>query len=295
MNDINLNSLKIFLVVANSKSFLEASNKLFISQPAVSKSISNLESELGVNLFYRVNKGVVLTPQGEILLKYLTEARNLIESCSRIIQSMNDTNSGSLVIGVQSHIVRNYFMSKIKDFRTKYPNISIVVRDLSTEKLLDGLEKREIDFVIDSSPIKTIYNNIEIEPIKTLDMTFIKSTEYDAKIKKISDLENSTVIFPINRSSLRKNLEKRLKELNVTVTPKLEFETEDLIIESVRRNLGIGYVVKDSVEYLVESKQIEYIDFKEKLPTMEINLVYIGEYLNKIAEKFILEEIKNEE
>ena len=55
MDNINLNSLKIFLEVANSKSFLDASNKLFISQPAISKSMSKLEEDLGIVLFYRAN------------------------------------------------------------------------------------------------------------------------------------------------------------------------------------------------------------------------------------------------
>ena len=73
MDDINLNSLKIFYEVANSKSFLDAANKLLVSQPAVSKSMSKLEEDLGVLLFYRDNKGIELTPSGEILYKYLKD------------------------------------------------------------------------------------------------------------------------------------------------------------------------------------------------------------------------------
>ena len=58
MNDLNMNSLKIFLEVANSNSFLEASNKLYVSQPAISKSMSKLEEDWNVTLFYRANKGI---------------------------------------------------------------------------------------------------------------------------------------------------------------------------------------------------------------------------------------------
>ena len=58
MNDLNMNSLKIFLEVANSNSFLEASNKLYVSQPAISKSMLKLEEDLNVTLFYRANKGI---------------------------------------------------------------------------------------------------------------------------------------------------------------------------------------------------------------------------------------------
>lgn len=83
MNDLNMNSLKIFLEVANSNSFLEASNKLYVSQPAISKSMSKLEEDLNVTLFYRANKGISLTPSGEILYNYLKKAEDLLLTCQR--------------------------------------------------------------------------------------------------------------------------------------------------------------------------------------------------------------------
>ena len=76
--------------------------------------------------------------------------------------------------------------------------------------------------------------------------------------------------------------------------PKLEFETEELIIEAVRRNLGIGYVVSFAIEYLIDANILEKINVKEKLPNVEINLLCIDNYLTNIAKLFIKEEIKDE-
>lgn len=140
MNDLNMNSLKIFLEVANSNSFLEASNKLYVSQPAISKSMSKLEEDLNVTLFYRTNKGISLTPSGEILYNYLKKAEDLLLTCQRELTSINDIEESSLVIGVQSHIVRNYLMNKIDDFRLKHPKIKIELIDMSTNQLLEQLE-----------------------------------------------------------------------------------------------------------------------------------------------------------
>ncbi len=291
MKDINLNSLRIFLEVANCKSFLEASNKLFITQPAVSRSISNLEADLNVTLFYRANKGIMLTPEGEVLLNYLNECKNLLESCERDLESMNNSENGKIVIGVQSHIARNYLIPKMKDFREKHPNINIVLIDLSTNDLIESLEKRKIDLVIDSSPIESIYNNLEVEPIKVLDTIFIKSSDNKNEITKLSDLRKENVVLPLARGSLRKNLNKLFNEKGIEVEPILEYGTEELIIDSVRRNMGVGYVVKDAVEYLVDEGIIEYINLDEKLPTLEINLVYVNKFLNNISRKFIEEEI----
>ncbi len=291
MKDINLNSLRIFHEVANCKSFLEASNRLFITQPAVSRSISNLEDDLGVKLFYRANKGIILTPEGKVFLNYLNECKNLLESCERVIESMNNSENGKIIIGVQSHIVRNYLMQKMKHFREKHPSINIVLIDLSTSDLIESLEKRKVDIVIDSSPIDSIYNNLEIIPIKSLETSFIKSTENKDKITKLSDLKNECLILPIARSSIRQNINNLFKEKNIDIEASLEFGTEELIIDSVRRNMGVGYVVKDAVQYLVDENIIEYVKVSEKLPTLEINLVYINNFLTNVARLFIEEEI----
>jgi len=293
MNGINLNSLRIFYEVATSKSFLEASNRLFISQPAVSKSISKLEEDLGVVLFYRANKGITLTSFGEVLYKYLKETKDLLQSCERVLVSMNNTEEGNIVIGVQSHIVRNFLMDKIDNFRLKHPKINITLIDLSTRALIEQLEEQKIDFIVDSSPIDTVYNNINIEPICKLNTCFIKSQKLEKEINKLEDLNEQNLILPTPRSSLRKNLNKILEAKEIGVKPILEFDTEELIIDAVRRNLGIGYVIENAIKYLVDAKIIDYVKVDETLPQIELNLLYITNYLPKVAKIFIEEEIKN--
>ena len=294
MNNINLNSLKIFLEVANSKSFLDASNKLFISQPAISKSMSKLEEDLGIQLFYRANKGITLTPSGETLYRYLQKTKDLLLSCERALISMNDIEEGKIVIGVQSHIVRNYLMDKIASFRTNHPKMIIELVDMSTNLLIERLEERRIDFVVDSSPIDTVYNNVKIEPICSLNTCFVKSVYNTHNIKSLQSLKRESLILPASRSSLRKNLNKCCEGSGVILNPILEFETEELIIEATRRNLGVGYVVESAIQYLIDSNILERIKLKEELPKMEINLVYINSYLTKAAKLFIKEEINNE-
>ena len=269
-------------------SFLEASNKLYISQPAISKSINKLEEDLGVSLFYRANKGVTLTSDGEILLKYVKDSRKLLLACERMLSSNNSLDSGSIVIGAQSHIVRNYLLEKINNFRKIFPNVMFRIVDLSTLELIEGLEKHELDFVVDASPINTPYNNLRIQPIYKLDTCFIKSKENNKKYNKITDLEDECIVMPISRSSLRKNLFKSLENI-IEIKPQLEYGTEELIIESVKRNMGIGYVVKGET-LKIDKNTIDIIDLNIPLPTVEINLVYIDNYLTPLAREFITKE-----
>ena len=294
LGGINFNALRIFFEVASKNSFLEASNKLFLSQPAISKSIANLEKDLNVKLFYRANRGISLTPSGEILYKNLKHVRDILETCQREILSINDVEESHLVVGVQSHIVRNYFMNKIDHFKLNHPNVQIELIDSTTSNFIELLENRKLDFVIDSSPIESIYNNISIEPICSLSTCFIKSKGNDFKINSIKDLEKENIILPINKSSLRKNLNKIFDDYKVSIKTRLEFDTEELIIESTRRNLGIGYVVEPAISYLIETGILEKLNVDFELPKLEINLVKIDNYLTPVAKLFIEEEIINE-
>lgn len=295
MKNVNLNSLKIFYVVASSNSLLDTANKLFISQPAISKSILKLEEEMGFTLLYRNNKGISLTPSGQILFNYLKDIKEKFEVCDRELLAINDIEKGNLVIGVQSHIVRNYLMDKIEHFRSKYPNIKIELIDMPTFQLIEKVETRKIDFAIDSSPINTVYNNISITPILSLNTCFIASVNKDiSKIKKICDLEKENMILPIIRSSLRRNINKVFENNDCNIRTILEFGTEDLIIDAVRRNFGIGYVVEPGITHLIESGIVKKIIIDCELPKMEINLVKIDNNLTKTAQLFIEEEIMND-
>ena len=94
--------------------------------------------------------------------------------------------------------------------------------------------------------------------------------------------------MPISRSSLRKNLFKSLENV-IDIKPQLEYGTEELIIESVKRNMGIGYVVKGET-LKIDKNTIDIIDLNIPLPTVEINLVYIDSYLTPLAREFITKE-----
>ena len=294
MNNLNLNFLKIFYEVATCKSFLKAANKLYITQPAISRSIAKLEEELGVVLFYRANNGVSLTQYGQILYKYIKESSDLLDACQRMLKSMSNTEDTNIIVGVQSHIVINYLMKKIINFRNSHPNVKMRFLDMPTRDLIEELEKGNLDFVIDTSPIENIYNNIEIIPIISLETCFIKSIENKKEIKCLEDLKDQALILPTSRSSLRKNLNNCFAENNLNFEPMIEFATEELIVNSIKHNSGVGYVVKSN-PYICESKNIKIIDLKEELPKIEINLISRHKYITNIAKSFIEDEILNQQ
>lgn len=123
INDINLNLYRVFYICAKCDSFVEASRKLYVSQPAVSKQIKNLEDLLGTKLFYRNNNGLRLTKDGKQLYDYIEKSYNYLMAAEKIIKENNNLEFGTIVIGAPAHIASFYLLEFIEKFQTKSPNI----------------------------------------------------------------------------------------------------------------------------------------------------------------------------
>ena len=290
-NDINLNLYKIFYEVALSESISDASKKMFITQSAVSKAIKKLEEDLNTNLFYRNSKGVKLTQKGEELLFYVEEAFNNLVTAKRTMIESKTLNKGKISIGVPSQIGSFYIFEDITNFHKKYPNIEITIISKTTTQLLKLLEQHEIDFIIDISPINTKIDNIIIQPLIEVENCFVAKSDtlIDVdKIKTIKDLAKYPLVLPIKGTDNRKQLDKIFEKNNVELNDVINIHTSEMIVGSIKKDLGIGYIIYDVVKDNVENGEFKIININEKLPKVTINLVYIEKYLT-IAPKFFIE------
>lgn len=290
-NDINLNLYKIFYEVALSESISDASKKMFITQSAVSKAIKKLEEDLNTNLFYRNSKGVKLTQKGEELLFYVEEAFNNLVTAKRTMIESKTLNKGKISIGVPSQIGSFYIFEDITNFHKKYPNIEITIISKTTTQLLKLLEQHEIDFIIDTSPINTKIDNIIIQPLIEVENCFVAKSDtlIDVdKIKTIKDLAKYPLVLPIKGTDNRKQLDKIFEKNNLELNDVINIHTSEMIAGSIKKDLGIGYIIYDVVKDNVENGEFKIININEKLPKITINLVYIEKYLT-IAPKFFIE------
>jgi len=285
--NINLNLYKTFYDVAKSESISEAAKKTFTSQPAISKSIKKLEETLNVKLFYRNLDGIKLTSEGEKLLFYVEEAFNNLLVGERNITENEKLQSGKLTIGVPSQIGTFFVFDSISKFHKIYPNIEITIISSSTKSLLKKLKLHEIDFIIDSSPINDVQEDVIIRPLKKVDNCFIVSKKYDDKIKNIKslkDIENYPLILPVPNTSNRSNLDLLFEKSGIKPTNVMNIHTSEMILGAVKKDLGIGYIIEDLI---IDDPEVCKINIKEKLPKIEINLVYVKKYLTIVPTKFI--------
>lgn len=226
--------------------------------------------------------GLCLTKEGKQLYNYIEKSYNYLVAGEKIIKQNNNMDYGTIVIGVPAHIASFYLLEYIKEYRKKHPNVFFRIINGTTTELLKNLEEHSIDFIIDSSPVNITNKEMTILQLAQFDTCFIANSQ---KYKK--DIENEKYVMPYERSSIRKNLEKELDKYNIKLDVVLEVETTDLIISSVKNGIGIGYVVKESVKSELEKGELIELKTKYNLPKLQLNLVFIEDYLTNLSKYFI--------
>lgn len=296
-DNINLNLYKTFYEVAKNNSISIASKNLYVSQPAISKSIKLLEEQLNIKLFYRTTSGVILTQKGEELYKYVSESLNILKYAKVAIKETENLERGSLIIGAPSHIISFFVLDRIYQFHDMYPNIDITIISRSSKELLGMLNNNELDFVIDISSYKDNLNHFHVETIKELKHCFVMSSDFkllnNQKIETIYDLKNFPLILPVFNSSHRKILNEYIGLRNVAFDNVISIETSEIIYNAIKNNLGIGYILYDIVKKDIEDKKMIMVNIKEELPKVSLNLIYNESMISVASKEFIKRFIKN--
>jgi DNA-binding transcriptional LysR family regulator len=145
--------LKVFQSVALNLSFTKASNELFITQPAISKHIKELESEYEVKLFNRIGNKISLTPAGNILLTYTERIISLHNEIKFELSQLNGGTEGSLRIGASSTIAQYVISAALAKFNKRFPEIKLSLINGNTESIENRLLKNEIDIgIVEGKP-----------------------------------------------------------------------------------------------------------------------------------------------
>ena len=173
--DINYELYKVFYHVAVTLSFSEASKQLFISQSAVSQSIKVLEKKLNQPLFIRSTKKVQLTPEGEILLKHIEPAMNLIKKGENQLLEAHTLNGGQLRIGASDTICRYYLVPYLNRFHKEFPNIHIKVINQTSIECARFLENGQADFIIANYPNSALAGSMNTRVINEFHDVFVAS------------------------------------------------------------------------------------------------------------------------
>lgn len=293
--NIDLNLYKTFCAVAENKSFSKAAEKIFISQPAISYNIKELEKSLNVKLFYRTSKGVTLTQEGETLYYYIKNAYDFIYLGEQSVRDSQEILYGNIRIGVPAHIGMFYLSDKIEDFHKKYPNIKFYIQNRSTADMVYMLERHQLDFIIDSYPIDKGNVELNIKKIVSLNTVFIGKTDYvnNKNFESIDKekIEKLPLILPNSNTSTRKKFNQIFEKDKISPNPIMEVSTTEMTLEILKKGIGIGWLIEDTVKKELNSNELKKIKTNIKLPKIDIGIAYIDGFLTYAPKRFIEEEI----
>lgn len=288
-NDLDLNLIKTFLTVYECKSILLASKKLYISQPAVTKSIKRLEDFLGGKLFIRTPKGVTPTIECKEFKKACYNCVNALENGLNRFFELSKLNTGYLNIGSSSTIIRKILLPFIEIFNKKYPKIVISITDANSEKLVNYLKSGSIDLAIVNMPI-LLDNNFYSYPITQTHDCFIASKKFNKDYLTLKELKQEKLILQKKPSSNRDYFELMCIENKIQLNPKFEIESFGLITDFVGKNIGIGYTIKEFIEDDILNNRVKIINTDLKIKPRDICLLMQDTVVNN----FVSSVFKNE-
>ena len=287
---INLELYKIFVFVAKEENITKASEKLNISQPAVTKHIKNLEEQLGITLFKRNKYGMELTKKGKELFDEIEQPIITIFNAERKFTSSRNINLGSHVT-----MLSRMFGKCIAEYYNINPNSQIEVTNETFNDMLNMLENQKLDIVLSKKVDESVYNTNKIEFIKLgfLHDIFVINTnsKYKDKIFTKEQLAKEKIYAPKKTSITSINL---MKELNLTdEMDNIKNITYTTMLGILKNEDGIGVITKEYIKEELKENKLAILKTDFEFKPMEFG-IYINKE-NKFKElKDLIKIMKNE-
>ncbi|MFE8700743.1 LysR family transcriptional regulator [Cytobacillus sp. FJAT-54145] len=234
---MTLLQFEVFMVVAEVKSFTQASKQLGYTQSAVSQMISSLEKELNVKLLNRSRSGITLTTIGERMLKHVKEIYRIKETMYQEASSYNGLNVGALKIGVTPSVFTKLIPKIIPTFKKVYPDIDLVIFEGTYEDVTSLLENDDIDL---GFTILERENNMgQIPVLEDQLMILLKDTLPLATEENltVSQIHESCFILP--KGDCDQLIKEVFKKSELTPTIRYEIQDTSTIMAMVREGIAL--------------------------------------------------------
>lgn len=273
---MNLELYKSFFFVAKYENISKASEYLYITQPAVSRAIKQLEESLGCPLFFRTSKGVKLTPEGDILFKYIEQAFNFISTGEKKINDVKSLLDGEIRIGVSDTLCKHYLIPYLKLFNTLHPAIKIHVICPTTPAIINFLKTGKIDFGIINMPFDD--EQLNFKNIMEIQDCFVAGNKYkhlSRKMQHLSQIAANPVLLLEKSSNSRLFIDQYFNSNSVPVVPAFELGNIDLLIQFAKYDFGIACVIRNFVEEEIDKGGLFEIKPIEKIPSRSIGVTWL--------------------
>lgn len=256
---MNVQQLRVFTVAAKCRTLTEVAQELNIKQPTVSFHLKKLESDLGVELFYKKHRFLRLTEVGAVILPYARKITSLLDETAQVIKEYREDGRGTLKIGASYTPATYFLLPHLAAFQNDYPHVLPVLTVKKARTIMELLLNYEIDVAIVSLS-QGQRAGLHVIPLIPDELKLVMSIHHpltDKEQIQLSDLWDEPFLVHEHGSTSRELAEVWAQENNFRLKIQMELGAIETIKESVKHNMGISILPHRSI--LHESGQRELI------------------------------------
>jgi len=271
---MELRYLQSLITVADEGSFTRASEKLFVSQPALSQQIRQLEEELGSILLDRVGRGVKLTSAGELFYRHAQRVFQELDEAKVALQELEGLQRGSLAVGVVQTINAYLIPQVVAQFANVYPAISLRIEEMPTAEIEEGLEEGRLQLGIGFTPPGNA--NINSEELFNEELVLIVSKEHELATQvaiKIKDLNEFPLVLLSKAYCTRRLWDKCAQQANIQPRIVAEMNTIGAIMGAVQYAKAGSILPKLALPHR-HLAELVAISLREPTPQRSVGLLW---------------------
>lgn len=272
---ISLDSYRVFYYVAQYRSFTKAAQMLYSNQPNVTRTIKNLEHELGCTLFLRTNRNVRLTPEGEELFSHISPAMQQIQAGEESVQLHSSLQGGTISIGVSEIALHRILLPILEQFRQEYPGIRLKILNSNTQQAVSVLKDHLVDFSLVTPPIEqeNLFLRTDLTSFCEVPVCGRSYAHLKDDILTLEQLSSYPIISLCKGSSTNQLYSEWFRTQGLVFSPDIEAATADQLLPMIRANLGIGFIPEHTAREAAADGSITVLRLREQSPMRSICLL----------------------
>lgn len=272
---MNYEYYKIFYYVGKHKNITRAAVELYSSQPAVTRAIQNLESELGCRLFVRTKSGVEFTHEGQTLFDYVNIAHSQLLKGEDEVSRAISVENGTIYIGATVTALYGFLFDFLDEFHIRHPGIKFKINTGSSNGTIEKLKNGIVDLAFVSTPCNPSksLNTVKIKSFKDILIAGKSFGHLKDKPFKLSDIKNYPFVCLRHSMQLRQFIDDVFAGNDMAVTPDIEADGADLLVPMISHNFGLGFVPQPMAEAAINRGDVFPVPLETPLPERQICMI----------------------
>lgn len=287
---VNFEYYRIFYFVAKHGSFTGAAQELGSNQPNVTRAMNRLEDETHAKLFWRTNRGVRLTPEGEGLYRHVKTAVMQLEAAEQELAAAVSLNEGSVSVSASETALHVCLLETLERFRAQHPYIRLHIANHSTPQAVRAVREGEADFAVVTTPLEP-EKGLESVPLVGFEEILVGGKSFAAlrgRALALAELKNYPLIT-LGRGTMTYTFYRTLfGRYGLEFAPDTEAATADQLLPLARHGMGLAFMPEPLAREALARGELVRLELKEPIPARQVCLVYDPQHPQSEAARALL-------